>query len=60
MGKKSHSSHKEVTEREDKHRPKSKAEKKLEQHEHKLKVKRVYFYIDMITSEHIIIETGQD
>ncbi|GAA5817271.1 hypothetical protein MFLAVUS_010814 [Mucor flavus] len=29
--------HKEITEREDKHRPKSKAEKKLEQQQHKLK-----------------------
>lgn len=39
MGKKSHSSHhKEVTEREDKHRPKTKAEKKMEHHEHKMKV----------------------
>ncbi|GAN01346.1 ubiquitin carboxylterminal hydrolase L5 [Mucor ambiguus] len=35
---KSHASHhKEVTEKEDKHRPKTKAEKKLEQQQHKLK-----------------------
>lgn len=45
MGKKSHSSHKEVTEREDKHRPKSKAEKKLEQQQHKLKVNIIYFIL---------------
>lgn len=45
MGKKNQSSHKEVTEREDKHRPKSKAEKKLEQHEHKLKVESVNFVL---------------
>ncbi|CAO3654842.1 unnamed protein product [Mucor hiemalis] len=37
MGKKSHSSQKNMTEREDKHRPKTKAEKKLEHHEHKMK-----------------------
>lgn len=37
MGKKSHSSHKNMTEREDKHRPKTKAEKKQEHHEHKMK-----------------------
>ncbi|CAO3635573.1 unnamed protein product [Mucor fragilis] len=38
MGRKSHASHhKEVTEKEDKHRPKTKAEKKLEQQQHKLK-----------------------
>jgi hypothetical protein len=37
MGKKSHSSHKDLAEKEDKHRPKSKTEKKLEQHLHKAK-----------------------
>lgn len=38
MGKKSHASHhKEATEKEDKHRPKTKTEKKLEQQQHKLK-----------------------
>ncbi|KAI9365652.1 hypothetical protein BD770DRAFT_438886 [Pilaira anomala] len=37
MGKKAHSGQKEITVREDKHRPKSKAEKKLEQQQHKLK-----------------------
>lgn len=37
--------HKEITEREDKHRPKSKAEKKLEQQQHKLKVNNnIYLY----------------
>lgn len=42
MGKKAHSGQKEITEREDKHRPKSKAEKKSEQQQHKLKVKPTY------------------
>lgn len=38
MGRKNNASHhKEVTEKEDKHRPKTKAEKKLEQQQHKLK-----------------------
>ena len=39
MGKKSQASgHKNLAEKEDKHRPKSKAEKKLEHQQHQLKV----------------------
>lgn len=48
MGKKSHSSHKNMTEREDKHRPKTKAEKKQEHHEHKMKVSLVPSIFDYL------------